>query len=254
MRGQALRTGIYAWHESGRRGQPCSGPGRSGIGELPGQDSGRPGLHTRRTCGGTGKTCRRNAGGSAGSASEHTKFPGAGAGAASRRLPRQQQGHGVGCRSCPDLADRPGVTSGFSHHCRPNAGRPARQPFTLPPNATMVRDRYGQSGCPGPKPRRRHIHAMALPNGPRTEAARASMEPAGRSGRSCHQHGILERRDMRRTMKRTTSVTSKTTHSGRRADASVPARSASGAQAAAGVVSGSCIMAGRIRSLSWRVA
>ena len=44
----------------------------------------------------------------------------------------------------------PGVTAGLSHHCGPHAGMPARQPCTLPPNATMVRDRYGHSGCPRP--------------------------------------------------------------------------------------------------------
>ena len=83
----------------------------------------------------------------------------------------------------------PGTTLGFSHHCSPQAGRPARNPFTLPPNATMARDSSGQSGCPGPMPRRRHIQAIALPNGPRIDAASACAEPGGRSGRSCHHGG-----------------------------------------------------------------
>ena len=70
------------------------------------------------------------------------------------------------------------------------------------------------------------------------------------------QPGAARLRAGRRTsMKRTNSAMKWTSHSGRRADASGPARSASGAQVSAGVVSGSCIMAGRIGScLSWRVA
>ena len=61
----------------------------------------------------------------------------------------------------------PGMMLGFSHHSSPRAGAPARKPWRLPPNATMARDISSQSGCPGPMPRRRHIHAIERPNAPR---------------------------------------------------------------------------------------
>ena len=102
---QALQTGIRGWHESGRRGQPCSGPVRSGIRELVRPDSGRPG---RRTCGGTRKDLPperrrpvqarlRNA----------RSCVGAGAGSGGSRLPRQQQGHCRGGRSRRGLTGHP---------------------------------------------------------------------------------------------------------------------------------------------------
>jgi hypothetical protein len=131
----------------------------------------------------------------------------------------------------------PGTMYGFSHHSSPVAGRPGRAPFTLPPNATMARASSGQSGWPGPMPRRRHIQAIERPNGPRIDAASDCVEPAGRSGRSSCQYGSLERRNCAASMRLSkpwmNSAMRWTSHSGRRADASGPARSASGEQASA---------------------
>jgi hypothetical protein len=128
----------------------------------------------------------------------------------------------------------PGTMLGFSHQCSPSGGAPARNPLRLPPNATMARDSSGHSGCPGPIPWRRHMEAIALPNGPRIDAARAWIEPAGRSGRSCH-HACTWRERRRRAArpcfarKRSRRTRHWTSHSGKCADASGPARSASGA-------------------------
>ena len=105
---QALQTGICTRHESVRRGRPCSGPVRSGITELPrpcngrSGDSGRPG---RRTRGGTGqcapperrRLCRLGYG--------IRNVPWCRRYSVGNRLPRQQQGHCLGCRSRWDLTD-----------------------------------------------------------------------------------------------------------------------------------------------------
>jgi len=132
-------------------------------------------------------------------------------------------------------APKPGIKSGrmygLSHHCSPHGGRPARNRATLPPNATMARDRSGQFGCPGPMPWRRHIRAIANPNWPRTDAASASAEPGGRSGRSFpHDDTSRPWRCMRMAFKgsrrQKISRASQRSHSGDGARTSGPARSA----------------------------
>ena len=75
---------------------------------------------------------------------------------------------------------------------------------------------------------------MALPNGPRIDAARASMEPGGRSGRSSHQGGSVaapRAREHAPEHDADDDRDEEATHCGRRADASGPSRSASGARA-----------------------
>ena len=118
-------------------------------------------------------------------AAQHSQQPAA---AAALRSPRRaRRSHGP----CP--ARR----RGFPTSAARMAGAPARNPSRLPPNATMARDSSGQSLCPGPMPWRRHIQAIELPNGPRTDAASACAEPAGRSGRSCHHDGSRPERRRR---------------------------------------------------------
>jgi len=147
----------------------------------------------------------------------------------------------------------PGTTPGFSHHCSPHGGAPARNPSRLPPNATMARDSSGHSGCPGPMPWRRHIQRIERPNGPRTDAASACAEPAGRSGRSCHHDDASRPERSRRTAfkgsrrKNISSASQWTSHSGDRADASGPARCASGAWALAGEAVGAIISGRSLR-------
>ncbi len=133
---------------------------------------------------------------------------------------------------CPII---PGTTRGFSHQCSPSAGAPARNPLTLPPNATMARDSSGQSACPGPMPRRRHIQAIERPNWPRYDAASACAEPAGKSVRLWSSHHGGRREQCRRPaskcsrMKRISRARQWTSQSGICAISSGPTRSASGA-------------------------
>ena len=71
----------------------------------------------------------------------------------------------------------------------------------------------------------RHIQRIELPNGPRTDAASACAEPAGRSGRSCH-HGASRPERSRRTAfkgsrrKKISRASQWTSHSGGCAGAS----------------------------------
>ena len=135
----------------------------------------------------------------------------------------------------PKPRTMPGTTLGLSHHSSPRAGGPARRPFTLPPNATIARASSGQSLCPGPMPLRRHIQAITLPKWPRIDAACACAEPAGRSGRGSGHMDVSRRARRRRaasacsSRKRISTASKWTSHSGSCADASGPARSASGA-------------------------
>ena len=137
----------------------------------------------------------------------------------------------VAAAGAPKPWTMPGTAPGFSHQYSPVGAAPARNPFRLPPNATMARDSSGQSGCPGPTPWRRHIQAIERPNWPRTDAASDCAEPAGRSGRSRH-HACIRQERRRRTAcacsrrKRISMARQRTSHSGNCPGAS---RSASGA-------------------------
>ena len=81
----------------------------------------------------------------------------------------------------------PGTMSGFSHHCSPHGGKPGGTPLRCR-RTRRWREISGQSGCPGPMPRRRQVHAMdcrthrgSTRRGP---APSRAASPAGRATRT----------------------------------------------------------------------
>ena len=87
-----------------------------------------------------------DAGNRACAASACTAF-GAGGGAPPPACGCSSDAAGAAARA-PKPATMPGTILGFSHHCSPQAGAPARNPARLPPNASMARDSSGHSACP----------------------------------------------------------------------------------------------------------
>ena len=146
------------------------------------------------------KTCRRNAGSVRAPPAERAMLrSGAGDAVATQQPPAATAATpmAVAAGAAGVSSIIPGTMSGFSHHSSPVAGSPGRNPSGCRQTPRWRGTSSGQSGCPGPMPRRRHIQAMALPNAPRSDAASACAEPGGRSGRSCYQDGSVERRSPR---------------------------------------------------------
>ena len=226
LRPRAFRHGRVG--SPGQRGGPVDGPGPARA-KTCRTDASRQGA-ANRTC--AALACLASAcAASACATSARTAF---GAGGAALATATRCSSVVVGAGT-PKPRTMPGTTLGLSHHSSPRAGGPARRPFTLPPNATIARASSGQSLCPGPMPLRRHIQAITLPKWPRIDAACACAEPAGRSGRGSG-HMDVSRRERRRraasacsSRKRISTASKWTSHSGSCADASGPARSASGA-------------------------
>jgi len=128
-------------------------------------------------------------------------------------------------------------------------GAPGGRRLTQPPDEPLVCDRPCPCAGPCPMPRARSIRSMASPNGSRLGAPRPCVEPGGRElggrgrgrdGRSCHHARPLPRRreSLCFSTKKIISAMIWAIQAGVTSGASGPYRSASGAWASAGAVSG----------------
>ena len=216
---QALQTGICGRHESVRRGRPCSGPGRSGVRELVGPDSGRPGARGRpgrRTCGGTGKDlpperrrqCRLGCGTQTAACRRVVRAAGGAPAAACRDSSKAMA---VGCRGRRGLAGHPRDDVGVFPPLQPERRQPGAEPLQAAAKrhdgagqlrpVRMPRPDAAAEAHPGDGVAERAADRCGQRPAPSPAAG-----PAGRATRMAARSGASAAASLRSRMKRMTSA------------------------------------------------